>query len=80
MCENNPDSPAVKPSDASEQEITMQRKRPAIAMYPPKRDGDREQLIAALAAALIAIARQQAAGTLPPKDEHRPRGPNVHTA
>ncbi len=33
--------------------------KPAITFYPPERDGDRDRLVGALAAAVLAIARQR---------------------
>ena len=55
----DPDSAERPPNDAPA-EAAMQRTRPPITIRPPERDGDRDALIAALAAAVVAIARQRA--------------------
>jgi hypothetical protein len=58
--DSDPDSAERPPIDAPA-EAAMQRTRPPITIRPPERDGDRDALIAALAAAVVAIARQRAA-------------------
>ena len=81
MCANDKDNPATNQSDnVSDQEATTRNKRTAIIIHQPERDGDRDQLIAALAAALVAIARQQAARQSRGSPDSRPPGSNVHTA
>ena len=57
--EDKEPTPPEQPA-ATDEQHTMRRARPAIVIYPPERDGDRDTLIAALAAAVVAIARERA--------------------
>jgi hypothetical protein len=61
MCLKNSDKQSVEHSSAVDEQPDMRRARPAIVIHPPERDGDRDRLIAALAAAVVAIARERAA-------------------
>ena len=45
----------------SETQTSMKRPPPPITILSPQHDGNRDALIAALAAAVVAIARRQAA-------------------
>ncbi len=59
----------------------VKRPRPAIVIHPPEQDGDREKLIAALAAAVVAIARARAgAASESSRDTPGPYGPTVKSA
>jgi hypothetical protein len=72
MCLKDEDNtPAEQPSGA-EQHPAMRRTRPAIIIHPPERDGDRDRLIAALAAAVVAIARERAACASDPSLDTNP--------
>jgi len=65
----------------SDGQSDMRRARPAIVIHPPERDGDRDTLIAALAAAVVAIARERATGASGPSlDASTPYGSKVKTA
>lgn len=65
----------------SDEQPPVKRPRPAIVIHPPEQDGDREKLIAALAAAVVAIARARAgAASEPSPDTPGPYGPTVKSA
>jgi len=66
MCLKNSDKQSVEQSSAVDEQLDMRRARPAIVIHPPERDGDRDRLIAALAAAVVAIARERAASASDP--------------
>jgi len=74
------DSAAGKPI-ASDTEATMKRLRLPITIRPPERDGDRDKLIAALAAAVVAIARARSKRSPGNGDTavvpHHPKPPNA---
>ena len=59
MSANHKDDPAEQ-LVISDEMNTMKRARSAIVIHPPEHDGDRDKLIAALAAAVVAIARERA--------------------
>jgi hypothetical protein len=81
MCLKNSDKQSVEQSSAVDEQPDMRRARPAIVIHPPERDGDRDRLIAALAAAVVAIARERAAGAAGPSpDTSAPYGSTVKTA
>ena len=65
----------------SDDQPTMKRARPAIVIHPPEQDGDRDKLIAALAAAVVAIARARAGrASDPPLDAPATYGATVKSA
>ena len=81
MCLKDKDNNTAEQSSAVDEQPTMRRARPAIIIHPPERDGDRDTLIAALAAAVVAIARERAAGAAGPSpDTSAPYGSTVKTA
>ena len=81
MCLKNKDNHSAEESSAGDEQPTMRRARPAIIIHPPEHDGDRDTLIAALAAAVVAIARERAAGASGPSpDTSAPYGSTVKTA
>jgi len=81
MCLKNSDKQSVEQSSAVDEQPDMRRARPAIVIHPPERDGDRDRLIAALAAAVVAIARERAADAAGPSPDTRaPYGSTVKTA
>jgi hypothetical protein len=81
MCLKNSDKQSVEQSSAVDEQPDMRRARPAIVIHQPERDGDRDRLIAALAAAVVAIARERAAGAAGPSpDTSVPYGSTVKTA
>jgi hypothetical protein len=81
MCRKNKDTQTAEQSSATDEQPTMREARPAIIIHPPERDGDRDTLIAALAAAVVAIARERAAGASSPSpDTSAPCGSTVKTA
>jgi hypothetical protein len=81
MCLNDNDHFPAELLSASDEQPDMPRARPAIIIHPPERDGDRDTLIAALAAAVVAIARERAAGaTGSSPDTSAPYGSTVKTA
>ena len=81
MCLKNSDKQSVEQSSAVDEQPDMRRARPAIVIHPPERDGDRDRLIAALAAAVVAIARERAACASDPSLDTNPlHGSTVKTA
>ena len=81
MCLNDNDHTAHEEPRATDEQPDMPRARPAIVIHPPERDGDRDTLIAALAAAVVAIARERAAGASGSSpDTSAPYGSTVKTA
>jgi hypothetical protein len=81
MCRKDKDTHSAEQASAVDEQSTMREARPAIIIHPPERDGDRDTLIAALAAAVVAIARQRAAGaTGSSPDTSAPYGSTVKTA
>jgi len=65
----------------SDDQPTMKRARSAIVIHPPEHDGDRDKLIAALAAAVVAIARERAGRVSdPPLDAPVTYGATVKSA
>jgi len=72
MCLKNSDKQSVEQSSAVDEQPDMRRARPAIVIHPPERDGDRDRLIAALAAAVVAIARERAACASDPSLDTNP--------
>jgi hypothetical protein len=76
-----------KDDDSAEQAIVsddqpkMKRARSAIVIHPPEQDGDRDKLIAALAAAVVAIARERVGrASDPPLDAPNSYGSTVKSA
>ena len=81
MCLKDENNTLAEQSSAAQEQPDMRRVRPAIVIHPPERDGDRDTLIAALAAAVVAIARERAAGAAGPSpDTSAPYGSTVKTA
>ena len=81
MCLNDNDHTAHEEPSATDEQPDMPRARPAIVIHPPQRDGDRDKLIAALAAAVVAIARERAASTSEPSLDTNPsHGSTAKTA
>ena len=81
MCLKNSDKQSVEQSSAVDEQPDMRRARPAIVIHPPERDGDRDRLIAALAAAVVAIARERAACASDPSLDTNPsHGSTAKTA
>ena len=81
MCLKDQDNHSAEQSSAVDEQPTMRQARPTIIIHPPERDGDRDTLIAALAAAVVAIARERAAdasGSSP--NTSAPYGSTVKTA
>ena len=65
----------------SDDQPNMKRARSAIVIHPPEHDGDRDKLIAALAAAVVAIARERAGcASDPPLDAPATYGSPVKSA
>lgn len=54
------DDNSAEQAVVSNDQPIMKRERSAIVIHPPEHDGDRDKLIAALAAAVVAIARERA--------------------
>jgi|RhiMetdeSRZDD1v2_1073273.scaffolds.fasta_scaffold2651614_1 hypothetical protein len=81
MCLKNSDKQSVEQSSAVDEQPDMRRARPAIVIHPPERDGDRDRLIAALAAAVVAVARERAACASDPSLDTNPsHGSTAKTA
>jgi hypothetical protein len=81
MCLNNNDHTSHAEPSATDEQPDMPRARPAIVILPPERDGDRDRLIAALAAAVVAIARERAASVSEPSlDTSSPHQSTAKTA
>ncbi len=81
MCLNDHDHNHTEQSSAIDEQPDMPRARPAIVILPPERDGDRDRLIAALAAAVVAIARERAASAFDPSlDTSSPHRSTAKTA
>ena len=75
------DKVAAEQPVISDDQPTMKRARPAIVIHPPEHDGDRDKLIAALAAAVVAIARERAGHAPdPPLDAPVTYGTTVKSA
>jgi hypothetical protein len=81
MCLKNSDKQSVEQLSAVDEQPDMRRARPAIVIHPPERDGDRDRLIAALAAAVVAVARERAACASDPSLDTNPsHGSTAKTA
>ncbi len=81
MCLKNSDKQSVEQSSAVDEQPDMRRARPEIVIHPPERDGDRDRLIAALAAAVVAVARERAACASDPSLDTNPsHGSTAKTA
>jgi len=81
MCLNDNDHTAHEEPSATDEQPDMPRARPAIVILPPERDGDRDRLIAALAAAVVAMARERAASASDPSlDTSLPHRSTAKTA
>jgi len=72
---------AAEEAVVSDDQPTMKRARSAIVIHRPEHDGDRDKLIAALAAAVVAIARERAGcASDPPLDAPTTYGSTVKSA
>jgi hypothetical protein len=60
MRSKDKDDDSAEQAVVSDDQPSMKRARSAIVIHPPEHDGDRDKLIAALAAAIVAIARERA--------------------